>query len=292
MKPWLAAVALALTIAGCGRPGGGGTPVVTPPAQALAAWEGFPADSKPRPILWLGTFSPQGFTTDGGKLAAMCSRFALGSGLPKNLPTHVTATWEDGTTNAYGGISAADAYAALSRPDPAMASADCASVNPIVINGAHVGTAEFATDRGKARMTAWLFSGTGVVGEFAWPALVPSAFWNGGMIAGSYSSGASLSKDGLSVTLYFAGAPDNAGPCGADYKGVVAESPFAVAIAIQAISHATPGDLIACTAIAAERSVTVKLSNKLGGRVVADADGKAVAVCGGRDCSPLAAPTS
>jgi len=72
----------------------------------------------------------------------------------------------------------------------------------------------------------------------------------------------------------------------------VTERSCAIAVTIQATSHATPGDLIACTAIAAERSVTVKLSQPLGGRVVADVDGKAVAVCGGRDCSPLAPPTS
>jgi hypothetical protein len=281
MKPWLAAAGLVtLAIAGCGRPGGGGTPVVTPPAQALAAWDGFPADASPRPILWLGSYSPQGFTTDGGKLAAMCSRFALGTGLPRNLPGQITATWEGGITVMYRGISAAEAFAALSRPDPAMASSGCASVNPIVISGARVGTAEFATDRGTARMTAWLFTAAGVVGEFAWPALVPSAFWNGRMIEGS-GNGASVSADGKALTFVFAGAPDSPGPCGADYRGAVAESAFAVAVAVQAMPHSSPNDLIACTAIAQERSVTVKLASPLGGRVVADADGKAVAVCAG-----------
>src|SRR6266540_3148729 len=282
MKPWLAAAALGvLTIVGCGRTSGGGSPVVTPPAQALKAWEGFPADSNPRPIIWLGNYSPTGgFATNEGKIAAMCSRFALGTGIPKNLPSYAPATWANGTTSTYAGISAQDAFTAMSRPNPAAASAECATVNPIVINGARVGTFAFATDRGNARMTAWLFTAIGVVGEFAWPALVPSAFWNGGMIAGS-GNGASVSADGKTLTFVFAGAPDNPGPCGADYKSAVAESAFAVAIAIQAISHSSPNDLIACTAIAQERSVTVKLASPLGGRVVADVNGSAVAVCPG-----------
>src|SRR6266581_7855065 len=141
MRPWLAAAALvALSIVGCGRPGGGGTVVVTPPAQALKAWEGFPADSSPRPIIWLGNYSPQGgFRTNEGKIAAMCSRFALGTGLPKNLPIQATATWENGATSTYAGISAQEAFMAMSRPHPEVPAADCISVNPIVINGAQVG---------------------------------------------------------------------------------------------------------------------------------------------------------
>src|SRR2546425_6365778 len=158
MKPWCAAAAMAVVLVGaCGRPdGGGGTvPPLTPPTEALAAWEGFPAASMPRPIVWLGNYSPQGFTTDFGKLAAMCSRFALGTPLPKNLPSRAVATWANGATYGYQGISAADAFVAMSRADPGMPSSGCDSVNPIVINGARLGTFGFETDRGKAQMTAW-----------------------------------------------------------------------------------------------------------------------------------------
>jgi hypothetical protein len=278
MRLWLAAVAVtALALAGCGQYRGGGTPVASPPASALVPWQGFPADQKPRPIVWLQNFSP-GFATNEGKLAAYCNKFVLGGGLPKNLPPLAVATWTDGTTASYRGISAADALKAMAapkvEPDP-----QCASIPPLVINGASLGLFEFSTDRGKAQMTSWLFTATGVNGEVAYPAIVPSAFWSGGMLASSGNGEAGLSADGRSLTYKFAGAPDNPGPCGADYKGVVAESATAVAVALQMISHASPGSLIACPAIAQERSITVTLAKPLGGRVVADENGYAVAVC-------------
>jgi hypothetical protein len=283
MKPWAAfGLLLLVAVAACGQaPSGGATPIVSPPTSALAFWQGFQADRQPRPIVWLGNGSPQGgFSTDGAKLAAMCGKFALGGGLPKNLPATATAMWPDGTTYTYSGIGALDAFKGMSRPSPGAQSADCGSVNPLVINGARVGTFDFQTDRGKARITSWLFTATGVVGEVAYPALVPAAFWGGGLTDRSATgNSATAAGDGLTITYRFWGAPNNPGPCGADYNAVVAESGAAVAIAIQAISHATPGSMVACEAIAAERLVTVSLANRLGGRVVADAQGNAVVVC-------------
>jgi hypothetical protein len=46
-----------------------------------------------------------------------------------------------------------------------------------------------------------------------------------------------------------------------------------------AIPHSAPDAPIACTAIAAMRSVTVVLTAPLGGRVVVDASGDVVTVC-------------
>jgi len=199
--------------------------------------------------------------------------------LPKNLPSRATATWTTGTAVIYpGGISAADAYAAMSRA-PAMESPDCATVPPLQITSARLGTYDFATDRGKAQMTSWLFTASATNGEIAYPALMPGAFWKGGLVSQSGNGGAGVSTDGRSLVWGFAGTPSVAGPCGADYKGVVAESPSAVAVALQVIPHASPGDLVACPAIAQERTVTVSLASPLGGRVVVDASGYPVTVC-------------
>src|SRR6267378_161974 len=119
MRLKLAAAAVAaLSMIACGKGTGGGTPVVTPPASALIIWQGFPAGQQPRPIVWIGNSSPNGFSTDGGKIAAMCSKFALGSTLPKSLPGQTTVIWPDGTKAIYSGITAAQALAAMSRPMP------------------------------------------------------------------------------------------------------------------------------------------------------------------------------
>jgi hypothetical protein len=60
---------------------------------------------------------------------------------------------------------------------------------------------------------------------------------------------------------------------------VIAESDAAVAIAVQTISHAQPGQPIACDLVAAVRSVTVTLATTLGGRVVLDDGSNAMPVC-------------
>jgi hypothetical protein len=282
LKPWLVGLS-ALTVFACGQvPGGGGrTPIVSPPVSALVLWQGFPADKNPRPIVWLGNSSPNGFSSDGGKIAAMCSKFVLGSALPKNLASQAIASWVDGTKVVAKSISAAQAMTLMAKPAPGMAASDCASVNPLVISSAHLGSFEFDTDRGKAKMTAWLFGATGVMGEFAYPALAPTAFWKGGLTGTSAGYGATLGADGRSLTYRFWGSPDRPGPCGAAYKAVLAESTSAVAIALQVIPNAAPGAPVACDAMAQERFVEVQLASSLGGRVVVDAAGEAIAVCPG-----------
>ena len=287
MKPIWPVFALALLFA-CGSPGGGAAnPTPTPPTSALIAWQGFPADSKPRPIVWLTNYSPaNGFQLDGGKIAFMCNKFVVQGGLPKNLPAEVVAKWSDGTTATYAGIGAFAALTAMSKPNP-LASADCATANPLVITGATVGAADYGTDRGKASMTSWLFTAAGALSPIAYPALDPSAFWNGRLTEGAGIGPASVSADGLTVTYRFWGSPNTPGACGADYTAAAAESKSAVAVGIAVIPHATPGDMIACEAIAQEREVTVALAAPLAGRVLANSDGQAVAVCPAalaRDC--------
>jgi hypothetical protein len=285
MRLWLAVAAFAaIGMVACGRyagdvPGGRHL-VVSPPTSALVPWRGFPADQQPRPIVWLENRSPaNGFFTGDAKIAFMCSRFVLGSPLPTNVPVEAVATWTDGTSAVYPGISAAGAFAAMTRVTPEMTGADCAYVPGLSISSARLGAFDFYTDRGKAQMTAWLFASKVMNGEFAYPAIAPAAFWNGGLTAHAAGRVAGISSDGRSLTWTFAGAPDTPGPCGADYAGVVAESNSAVAVALQMFPHAAPAEPIACDAMAQERTITITLARPLGGRVVADETGLAVAVC-------------
>jgi hypothetical protein len=280
----LTAVA-ALALVACGPhidygPGGVVPTPISPPIGALTAWASFPADQKPRPIEWLQNSSPaNGYGTGNAKLAAYCSKYALATTLPTSIPTRAVATWTDGTSATYRGISASAALAALSANKTTPQDPQCSSIPPLVINAARLGTFDFVTDRGKAQMTAWLFSGIGVNGEIAYPAIAPTAFWQGRILLQVATASTVMSADGRSLIYTFYGSPSDPGPCGADYKGVVAESQAAVAIALQTTSHAKPGQMVACDLMAQQRTVTVALAQPLGGRVVVDASGNVMWVC-------------
>jgi hypothetical protein len=282
MKPTLALIATAaVALAACGQLGGGAVVItpVPPPTEALAAWASFPAGANPRPIVWLSNPSPiNGYGTGANKLAAYCYKYAISNTLPTTVPDHGSALWPDGTSATYGGISAQDALARWATSRTPVQDPQCSSYPPLIINGARLGTFDFLTDHGKALMNAWLFSAIGVDGELAYPAISAHGFWTGGMLANYASNSAVMSADGRTLTYRFYGAPSAPGPCGADYRAVVAESQSAVAIALQETPHAASGS-VACPAVAEQRSVVVALAQPLGGRVVVDATGSVALVC-------------
>ncbi len=272
-----ALIALAV-IAGCGTLTGPRTGTISPPTDALARWQNFPADQVPRPIVLLSTNSPgQGFDTNDAKIAALCAKFGLSIVLPVDSPKQASASWPDGTRATYPGIPAADAYAALTRPGSGGSNAGCAKVAPLPVTAARLGVAGFTTDRGVAQMSAWLFKATGAWAEFHVPAIPLSAFWPG-PFEGSIGGGASLSPSGRQLTFGFVGGPPD-GPCAEDYTGVVAESPHAVAVAVQSNPGRPQAGPIACDLVGHIRSVTVQLASPLGGRVLVDASGAAVEAC-------------
>ena len=280
MKLTLGSIALLLAVA-CGTAPRPGTAYPSPPTEALAAWQTFPAHQVPRPIVvFWNSFSPAGgFAGDNEKIAGMCSKFVLASPLPVQIPTQAVATWTDGTTATYSAISASEAFSEMTHVAVRMPGRECVSVPALPVTAARFGTAQVKTDRGTATVSSWLFTATGVQGDMAYPALPRSAYWEIRTDKRSSDQGASVSGDARLVTLTFTGAPDNPGPCGADYTAAVAESGSAVAVAVLANPHAAPDAPIACAAIAAERSVTVNLAAPLGGRVVLNAAGDIVTVC-------------
>jgi hypothetical protein len=152
-------------------------------------------------------------------------------------------------------------------------------VPPLVVTGARFGVYEFPTDRGTAQISAWLFTASGANGEIAYPALAVPWVWNADFTHGLLDTGTTVSTDGRRLTFGFWGAPSSTGPCGAEYATAVAESQSAVGVAVQEIPNASSGDMVACPAVAQQRSVTVSLASPLGGRVVVDNSGNAVSVC-------------
>lgn len=278
MKRRLGLVVLVTALA-CGGQAAANPPP-KPPTTAVAAWQGFPVDQVPRPIVLFWDLLPAGggFASNAAKIAGSCNKFVPGAALPSGPPGQAIATWADGVTATYPGMPAADAVAARSHPPPGVRSQDCTSVPALVLNGARYSTIKFKTDRGTATMSAWLFTSPMVDGDLSFPALPLSAYWADGTSSPAQET-ATMGADARVVKFKFSGAPSTAGPCGADYKSVIAESVSAAAIALWAIPHATSNGPAACPAIAEQRTLTVTLASPLGARVLADSAGAAVAVC-------------
>lgn len=278
-----ASIAAGFLAVACGAVPGSGGAQPSPPTGALAAWHSFPANQVPRPIVLLGIdpLRGQGFESGGGKMAALCARFALSTDLPVEAPTNSTASWADGTKVTYpAALSARESFAALTGNPVRATNPECASIPPLQVTAARFDVSTFPTDRGKAQLSAWLFTVTGARAEFPYPAIRTSAFWGGGITtARSGSNGATVSADGRTLTYFFTGAQEGTGPCQEIYRGAVAESPTAVAVAIGAIPHETPNAGVACTLIGYPRSVSVTLASPLGGRVLVDDRGSVAPVC-------------
>ena len=269
----------------CGAPNGQGStplPLPSPPTAVLAAWNDFPANANPRPIIWLGTPNlVSAFPSNDAKVAGLCNKLVLGAGLNLStaIPPQATVKWPSGTTVSYQAISSATAFSALLRT-PGGGGSMCDGVSPLIITTVRWGATGVDTDRGNAQMSSWLFQAAAVTGAFVYPGLDPSAYWHGGLMPAGNGPGVSgrVSSDGRTLTIGFGGAPDSPGPCGGDYTVAAAESDTAVAIAVKMIPHAASGP-VACDLVAQERTVTVHLATPLHGRVLVDENGNPAVVC-------------
>jgi hypothetical protein len=217
--------------------------------------------------------------SEDAKMAAKCHKLTTAITLSKVIPRTANASWSTGTKASYPAISAAAAFAAMQQIGPAPSEGVCAPVHAQVVTAVKFGSYALPTDRGHAQIDSWVFTMSRIDGEIAYPALASSALWNADVSTESVSSVSTLSQDGRSLTYPFYGAPDSAGPCGADYKAVVAESGTAVAIALQVTPHTAAGQSVACPAVAQQRNVVVALGQPLGGRAVVDATGNIFSVC-------------
>jgi len=283
MPPVAVLAALALLACGPANNGNAAVPTptpVSPPTQALLGWATFPAGQAPRPVVLVGNNSPTaGFAnSEDAKSAAVCHKLTAAIKPSNAVPPTANVTWSSGTSASYPSISAATALAAMMQPVPGYKSSSCGVVQPQVVTAVRWGAYELPTDRGRAQIDSWLFAMSRISGEIAYPALSPEAVWNAEMSKASITPGSTLSADGLTLTFGFTGAVAS-GPCGSDYRGVVAESQTAVAVALQETPHSAPGAHIACDAIAQIRHVDVSLASPLGGRVVLDASGNFAPVC-------------
>lgn len=279
MRTWLVALVL---LCSCGAVSGGqgNLPLPTPPTDALAKWNGFPANAKPRPIIIfdrsLEQIGPAGFTSEPNrKLDWGCFKFAFAAGvrLPATAPDRATAgggTYPSiGATRAYSELMAKLSSQANSAPS-------CASAAPFVIKSVRWGTAGFPTDRGTMTMSAWLFDIGEIEAHLAYSALEPASFWGGAVNAGGGGS-ARVSADG--ITLKIPVGNEGTGKCDSQYTASAAESSSAVAVGVRQFPNASPGEVVGCPLPLRLSYISVHLGAPLGGRVVVNQKGDVMSVC-------------
>jgi hypothetical protein len=268
MRRVIACLAL-LVVASCES----GTPAQAtqhpgPSTATAGEWQEFPVARSPRPIVFFYSM-----TANIARPAAWppfeCGKFIGAGSLPQGSPGMAYATWSD-HDEGFPAISAADALAAMSRLAPKAGSADCSSVTATTVLSAQFGHATFATDRGDAWMSAWLFQIAGSRSIVGFPALPVSAFWKGGLTPKSPNGTAFIDASGRRLTV---------GLCGGSHSASVAESSTVVQVSLIGQGQASAGCSDVPYSSTYSSPITVTLDRPLGGRVVVDSNGLAMEVC-------------
>lgn len=216
-------------------------------SQGPEAWARFPADREPRPLVLLGPAArPGGFPDGQTKMAFLRGAVQAAPGFPA-------------------------AVLQAMRQEPAGYAGP-----PLRLTTATLGTAEFATDRGRQELPAWQVRARHVpepmwvldpaIIELTWQPPEPAPVgWQG--------SAATLDPGGCTLTMAFTGSPH------VSYPDVdVLESGAAVAV-LPVPSQLAPGWY---TTVGQRREVTVTLDRPLGVRVLLDGRGSPVMVTTGQ----------
>ena len=238
-------------------------------SKALAAWDGFPAALAPRPLVLVEIGAPILAPPDGFQTVDMKSAFEQGTiQRPARLPYSPTAR------GGYRVITAIQALRELSTP---QVGPPYGSVPPLQVTDMTLGSATFVTDRGPRQLPAWEFSFKGVGGSAAVLAVSPSEIFTPPQPYGQESyfpaaGGASIGRNGRTMTVGFVGAAAGTGPCTADYTLQILTSDHAVAVAVIEHDHPMPvGSNAGCADVGYSRQATIELTTPVVGRVVVDA---------------------
>ncbi|HEY0167377.1 MAG TPA: hypothetical protein VGB75_10080 [Jatrophihabitans sp.] len=241
------------------------------PEAALSGWQSFPVSANPRPLVLTGAMvadPASGFATDEDKLAYLAGEYELGVTLPSAPPTS-------------GDYAIVPAEAALDRLRANVSGQQVSSRLRIVKAG--LTRAKFSTDRGPQLLPAWQFSLAGVSDSVRVLAVAQSALWPAQPSQSAWSEDqAVIAADDQRLTYSFLASPAGPSPCGATYEAKVTESATAAVISVEEITPNPAGGSSsadqACAAIAAQRTVTVRLAAPLGGRVLLTSQGHPIAV--------------
>lgn len=187
-------------------------------------------------------------------------------------------------------ISADDALAAMTaRRSP------CDGCTDLRVTGAALTTMDVRTSAGSVTVPAWRFTMEGTAVRLLRVAVPASGLvrapvnWTPTPGDGLRPESFDLVPGGRTLRLTFTGAPDEPGPCGADYRGQAFESDRAVVVAVVPVPRESSRQDVACPAIGAVRTVDVTLHRELGDRTVLSlADGQQVVRGSARTIGPPA----
>jgi len=236
-----------------------------PDPAVLAAWDGFPADARPRPVVITAPpqFPPRGFVDGAAKMAAMAGRYELAVAFPADPPDALSVVLPDGPADLPS-RTAREAFGVLTAdgtqgPGPSL-----------TITAVELGVATFPSDRGPLALPAWLFTGPGVIGPISVPAVAESAFWPRTPHALVMSGDARLAADGLTLTIVLP-LPDRAfsGEPRFRVEPEWLESDSAVVVGVRAIPDGIEPDVPGSEWGGGQmQEFTITLGAPLGGRVL------------------------
>ncbi|MEV6526919.1 hypothetical protein AB0M43_33810 [Longispora sp. NPDC051575] len=245
--------------------------------QALPAWAAFPVDRAPRPVVLLhpsedpdtiGGSDPTG----NAKTAALTGKLVLAAGLPRGPVS---------TPEGVPLLSAADAWAAVSRPRPEKAPGSTPTA--LTVTAVTLGTTKVDTDRGPRDLPAWIFTTDSVA--LAWPALAKSEIWAPEKTPTVGSSVGTAKVSGSTVTVSLPKARQGCpGSKVFRYEPEVRESATSVAVGLrtvvtdEVVPGAPPKEPCAHDMMLVMEEYQVTLANPLGARVLVDNLGWPIAV--------------
>ena len=213
-----------------------------------------------------------GFPSGDTKIAFGNGNLVYAGPPPKGAPSGVV-TWTDGSSMKVSVLSEAQAFSAL-KNNTAGRCPSCATT-PLAVTAAQPTTMPVATSRGTATVPAWSFTLQGVSTPVLQAALPPGSYVTqyslrqpaerlgplGKGFVGAVA--ATPSADGRTLTLMLEGSP-----CETTWGGLVAEAGDVVAAG--GWMH-DPHPDAPCAASLVGRTVTVRLAQPLGDRVILDA---------------------
>lgn len=242
--------------------------------QVVAAWQRSPTRKAWRTgVVLLSsdqlTLLPKtGFPSGQTKLAFVAGNFVVTGRLPAG-PGKGTIAWAGGGTATVPLLTAAQALKPLTKSSPCPTGAGtCAR---LTVTGARPATLTVTTSRGEATVPAWAFT----VRELPFP-IIQSALAPDGYVllpasdvdlptqndAFGGAGGASVSADGRELTVWF-----STGVCISTWGGLQYATGSAVVLGSWTRATNSPAP---CAAMAVMRSVTVRLAEPLGDRVLLD----------------------
>jgi hypothetical protein len=274
----LAAIGLALLVAGCGVGGPDDATVAATRARAgevLDHWAAAVAASGGKPaVVVVGELTRQVGDWempfgDNAKRALMAGLVLSESELTTPSPPTATVTWPDGSTIVVPVQDARDALAAIGRS--AEPGATCGDCTPLVVAAAALTTAPITTTRGPATGPVWEFAIKGTAVKVTRVAIANAVV--APSLADDPVGAVSIDSavvSGTTLTVRFVGAPDPASqPCGEDYTADAIESDLAVTVLVWRHPNVSLVP-VGCAAVGAYRTAAASLAKPLGERPVLD----------------------